>query len=125
MKVVSNYWKIITFFVIINIGDNMNKVQILFENYKYKLVMINIDSKLMSIDEKIIHITDDDITNFKQLLIHLEDKNNKNNIIDPARYYIDIYYNDKTESYNGNSRDNKFLLLFNDWIGEINARSIN
>lgn len=100
----------------------MNKVQILFENYKYQLVVISINSKLMSIDEKIIHITDDDITNFKQLLIHLEDKNNKNNIIDPARYYIDIYYNDKTESYNGNSRDNKFLLLFNDWIGEINAR---
>ena len=122
MKVVSNYWKIITFFVIIIIGDTMNKVQILFENYKYQLVVISINSKLMSIDEKIIHITDDDITNFKQLLIHLEDKNNKNNIIDPARYYIDIYYNDKPESYNGNSRDNKFLLLFNDWIGEINAR---
>lgn len=96
----------------------MNKIYIFFDNYKYQLVTMNIASKLISIDDKIIHITDDDIYRFKYILKCL--KETKNGVIfDPVRFTINY---ENGDSFSGNSNTNKNFNLLNDWLGDINGR---
>lgn len=96
----------------------MNKIYIFFDNYKYKLVTMNIASKLISIDEKIIHITDDDIYRFKDILKSLKETKN-GIIIDSVRFTINY---ENGDSYSGNSNINKNFNLLNEWLGDINGR---
>ena len=96
----------------------MNKIYIFFDNYKYKLVTMNIASKLVSIDEKIIHITEDDIYKFKDILESL--KETKQGImIDPIRFTINY---ENGDSFSSNSNISKNFNMLNDWLGDINAR---
>lgn len=96
----------------------MNKIYIFFDNYKYKLVTMNIASKLVSIDEKIIHITEDDIYKFKDILESL--KETKQGImIDPIRFTINY---ENGDSFSSNSNISKNFNVLNDWLGDINAR---
>ena len=79
---------------------------------------MNIASKLISIDEKIIHITDDDIYRFKDILKSLKETKN-GIIIDPVRFTINY---ENGDSYSGNSNINKNFNLLNEWLGDINGR---
>ena len=97
----------------------MDKVYILFDNYKYKLVIINIHSKLLSIDEKVIHIDEEDINRFLYILKLLNEKKN-GNFIDPIRFSIS--YDNINNFINGNSNTCKNFNLLNDWLGEIDDR---
>lgn len=95
----------------------MDKIYMLFDNYKFKLVTLNILSKLISIDEKVMHITEDDINNLLYILSILPEKKEKA-ILDPVRFNIDF----GNDSYSGNSGTCKNFDLLNDWIGDINDR---
>ena len=79
---------------------------------------MNIASKLISIDEKIIHITDDDIYRFKEILNGLKETK-KGIMIDPIRFTINF---ENGDSFSGNSNTNKNFNLLNDWLGDINGR---
>ena len=95
----------------------MFDIKMLFDNYRYKVVLINIKSLKMSIDKRIINITEEDLNNLYKIMRYFN-KNYKCNIIDPVIYNIDF----NGEEYNGDSNSNKNFYMLNDWIGDINDR---
>lgn len=97
----------------------MFDIKMLFDNYRYKVVLIKIKSMKMSIDEKIINIKKEDLNNLYKILRYIDKKSNSNsNVIDPVIYNISIY----DEEYSGDSNSNRNFYMLNDWIGEINDR---
>ena len=94
-------------------------IKMLFDNYKYKLVLINIKSLKMSIDKKIIDISKEDLDNLFRILRYFDNKNNNLRNIDSISYSILI--DDKVE-YEGNSISNSYFDYLNDWLGDINGR---
>ena len=95
----------------------MFDIKMLFDNYRYKVVLINTKVLKMSIDEKIINITKEDIDNLYKIMRYFN-KNYKGNIIDPIIYSISL----NGEEYSGDSNSNKNFYMLNDWLGDINDR---
>lgn len=95
----------------------MFDVKMLFDNYKYKVVLVNIKALKMSIDDKIINITKEDIDNLYKIMRYFN-KNYNSNIIDPIIYNISL----NGEEYSGDSNSNKNFYMLNDWLGDINDR---
>ncbi len=96
----------------------MINIMMIFDNYRFKVVLINTNTLKMSIDEKIISITKDDLDNLFRLLKYF-DKKEVSNTIDSIRYSISI---DNKEEYSGDSSSNKNFYMLNDWLGDINGR---
>ena len=63
----------------------MINIMMIFDNYRFKVVLINTNTLKMSIDEKIISITKDDLDNLFRLLKYF-DKKEVSNTIDSIRY---------------------------------------
>ena len=95
----------------------MYDVIMMFENYKYKVVLISFKLLKISIDEKIVSITKEDLDNLFRILRYFDIKNNSK-VIDSIKYNITI----NNEIYEGDSSSNKNFSLLNDWLGDINDR---
>ena len=99
----------------------MDKVYIFFENYSYKLVIVSIKSKLASIDERVIHITEEDVNRFVDIINNLDNKNS-GNITDPVRFSIVIKSENDTKIIDRTSNTCKKFRELNKWIGDIYDR---
>ena len=95
----------------------MFDIMMRFDNYRFKVVLINTKSLKMSIDEKIYNITKEDLDTLYRILIHF-DSNDRSSVLDPVIYSIKM--DDVT--YSGDSGSNKNFYMLNDWIGGIYDR---
>ena len=96
----------------------MNKISILFENYPFRLVIVDIDSKEISIEDKVFQIDENDIRQLLEIVSTLS--NDKNNfILDPVKFTINAYKNGEKIIFDGNSNTCSKFYELSDWIGEM------
>lgn len=96
----------------------MNKIYMLFQNYYLKLVIVNPDSKLMSIDDKVFHIDEEEISRLLRIIDSLTNDGEKT-ILDPVRFSITMEKDGRITSFDGNSNTCKEFSKLNNWIGEM------
>lgn len=96
----------------------MKKVYMLFDNYVHRLIIINVDSKLMSIEDKVFHIDENEVKMLLQIIDTLSN-NNDNIMLDPVRFLINIETDAETTSFIGNSNTCGNFFELSDWIGEM------
>ena len=89
-----------------------------FDNYRFKVVLISTKSLKMSIDEKIVNISKEDLDSLNRILRYIDEKTNSNTL-DPIRFNIVI--NDDI-TFEGDSSSNKNFYMLNDWLGDIYDR---
>lgn len=88
----------------------------LFENYIFKVVIINIKTKLMSVDEDYFHITEDEIKDLLKIIKEI--KLDGNGVeLDPIKFTIRI--DDKENIIIGDSNTYENFDLLSDWIGDV------
>lgn len=96
----------------------MNKIYMLFENYAYRLIIVNVDSKLMSIEDKVFHIDENEAKQLLEILNSLS--NDKNNfILDPVKFTIKIDKKEESTTFIGKSNTCSNFIKLSDWIGEM------
>ncbi len=96
----------------------MNKIYMSFDNYRFKLIIINTDSKLMSIEDNVFHIDENETKRILEIIDSLSDSGGRI-IFDPVRFSITSDKNGKITTYEGNSNTCSNFSMLDDWIGEM------
>lgn len=97
-------------------------IKMYFNNYKFRLVLIKVNSLKMSIDDKIYKLKQYDIDNLYRIIPFIKEKNNTNLVVDPTRFDIEINMEDLKDRIIGNTNTNNNFDMLNDWLGDIYAR---
>ena len=100
----------------------MNKIYMLFSNYRFKLIIINVDSKLMSIEDKVFHIDEEE----KKILEIINSLSNGEgrSVMDPVRFSITNDKNGEITSFDGTSNTCKEFSEIDEWIGDMYDRYV-
>ena len=101
----------------------MNKIYMSFNNYRFKLVIVNIDSKLMSIEDKVFHIDETEANRLLNIIDTLSN-DDRGRSLDPVRISITTEKNGEISLFQSNSNRCKGFSELDDWIGEMYGRYI-